>query len=108
VKRICFRFKGTENCPTIEGDERMIFISGMYIHPNCSDNPFFANCALIVQARYCEHRYYARFCCESCTRAGQLSPQGDHLLYSLSENGDDGSQSVFKRNSRHARDLVKH
>nr|CAD7588890.1 unnamed protein product [Timema genevievae] len=53
--------------------------SGVYIHPNCTDNPFFANCRLIVQAQYCTHRYYARFCCKSCTLAGQLPSHGAHL-----------------------------
>nr|CAD7197384.1 unnamed protein product [Timema douglasi] len=56
-----------------------ITVEGVYIHPNCTDNPFFANCRLIVQAQYCTHRYYARFCCKSCTLAGQLPSHGAHL-----------------------------
>ncbi|XP_077283404.1 modular serine protease-like [Arctopsyche grandis] len=40
----------------------------------CEDDPFFANCQLIVRAKYCSHKYYARFCCDSCTAAGQISP----------------------------------
>ncbi|PSN47564.1 hypothetical protein C0J52_19332 [Blattella germanica] len=56
-----------------------IAVEGIYIHPNCTDNPFFANCKLIVEGRYCTHKYYARFCCKSCTQAGQLPSDGPHL-----------------------------
>ncbi|XP_046402802.1 LOW QUALITY PROTEIN: papilin [Ischnura elegans] len=56
-----------------------IMIEGLYVHPNCTDNPYFANCGLIVKASYCTHRYYARFCCRSCTLAGQLPLHGSHL-----------------------------
>jgi len=52
---------------------------GPYLHPNCTDNTFFANCALIVKASFCTNKYYARFCCKSCTIAGQLPPYGPHL-----------------------------
>lgn len=55
-------------------------ITGVYLHPNCTDNPFFANCKLIVKARFCTNKYYARFCCKSCTLAGQLPATGPHLL----------------------------
>lgn len=54
--------------------------TGVYLDPNCTDNPFFANCKLIVKARFCTNKYYARFCCKSCTLAGQLPPTGPHLL----------------------------
>jgi len=57
-----------------------IVVEGVYIHPNCTDNPFFANCKLIVSARYCANQYYARFCCRSCTLAGQLPARGSHLF----------------------------
>ncbi|XP_042237860.1 papilin-like isoform X4 [Homarus americanus] len=56
-----------------------ITIKGIYVHPTCTDNPFFANCKLIVRAKYCTNKYYARFCCRSCTLAGQLPSQGPHL-----------------------------
>ncbi|KAL1122940.1 hypothetical protein AAG570_003265 [Ranatra chinensis] len=56
-----------------------IKVEGTYIDPKCTDNQFFANCQLIVQARYCMHKYYAKFCCKSCTEAGQLPSQGPHL-----------------------------
>ncbi|KAJ6638506.1 Papilin, partial [Pseudolycoriella hygida] len=49
-----------------------IIIDGVYVPADCTDNPFFANCKLIVKAKYCQHKYYAKFCCKSCTLAGQL------------------------------------
>ncbi|KAK5647606.1 hypothetical protein RI129_002498 [Pyrocoelia pectoralis] len=49
-----------------------ITVQESQIEANCTDNPFFANCQLIVRANYCIHKYYARFCCKSCTEAGQL------------------------------------
>ncbi|XP_076032052.1 proteoglycan-like sulfated glycoprotein papilin isoform X2 [Oratosquilla oratoria] len=58
---------------------KLITIEGIYVHPSCTDNPYFANCKLIVRAKYCNNRYYARFCCHSCTVAGQLPPDGPHL-----------------------------
>ncbi|XP_026818119.1 papilin isoform X3 [Rhopalosiphum maidis] len=54
-----------------------ITIEGMYIPPNCTDSRFFANCSLIVKGSYCNHPYYKKFCCESCTRAGLL-PTNDY------------------------------
>ena len=43
----------------------------------CIDNPNFANCHIIVRAKYCtRNAYYADFCCASCTEAGQLGPEG--------------------------------
>lgn len=51
-----------------------IKVEGTYINPNCTDNPFFADCSLIVKANFCTHKYYARFCCRSCTEAGLLRP----------------------------------
>lgn len=43
----------------------------------CIDNPTFANCHIIVKAKYCtRNAYYADFCCASCTEAGQLGPEG--------------------------------
>ena len=51
--------------------------SGAYIPADCTDNPFFANCKLIVQANYCNHKYYAKFCCKSCTMAGLLQSRAN-------------------------------
>ncbi|XP_025408017.1 papilin isoform X2 [Sipha flava] len=55
-------------------DEKIVNITveGVYIHPNCTDSRLFANCFLIVKGSYCNHPYYKKFCCESCTRAGML------------------------------------
>ncbi|RLU15132.1 hypothetical protein DMN91_013019 [Ooceraea biroi] len=56
-----------------------IRVAGIFIHPHCQDNTFFANCELIVSAKYCTHKYYAKFCCRSCTEAGQLPARGPHI-----------------------------
>ncbi|XP_036145237.1 papilin isoform X3 [Monomorium pharaonis] len=56
-----------------------IRVAGIFIHPHCQDNTFFANCELIVAAKYCTHKYYAKFCCRSCTEAGQLPARGPHI-----------------------------
>ncbi|XP_044011690.1 papilin isoform X3 [Aphidius gifuensis] len=56
-----------------------INVAGIYIHPDCQDNSFFAKCDLIVKAKYCQHKYYAKFCCRSCTEARQLPVSGNHL-----------------------------
>ncbi|XP_036342960.1 LOW QUALITY PROTEIN: papilin-like [Rhagoletis pomonella] len=54
-------------------EERITIESTIPIHPDCVDNPYFAKCELIVSGRYCGHRYYAKFCCRSCTLAGQIT-----------------------------------
>ncbi|XP_011689368.1 PREDICTED: papilin isoform X5 [Wasmannia auropunctata] len=56
-----------------------IRVAGIFIHPHCQDNTFFANCELIVAAKYCTHKYYAKFCCRSCTEAGQLPARGPRI-----------------------------
>ncbi|KAG5871898.1 hypothetical protein JTB14_030952 [Gonioctena quinquepunctata] len=74
----------TKSTSTLE-----ILVKGVYIHPNCTDNPFFANCALIVKAKFCSHKYYGRYCCRSCTEAGLLSTdvsQTFHEQYALDNN----------------------
>ncbi|KAK8394131.1 hypothetical protein O3P69_006372 [Scylla paramamosain] len=65
----------------IASSSTVISIKGIYVHPTCTDNPYFANCKLIVRAKYCTNRYYARFCCRSCTMDGQLPSQGFHLTH---------------------------
>ncbi|XP_045527734.1 papilin isoform X3 [Pieris brassicae] len=57
-----------------------IIVEGMYIPPTCKDNPYFANCHLIVRSNYCRHKYYSRFCCKSCVEAGQLVPSELELM----------------------------
>ncbi|KAJ8966839.1 hypothetical protein NQ317_003021 [Molorchus minor] len=68
----------TEAFKQIESFYKLAWLR-MYIHPNCKDNQLFANCALIVRAKYCSHKYYAKFCCKSCTEAGLLPVDGPHL-----------------------------
>ncbi|XP_050354056.1 papilin isoform X4 [Nymphalis io] len=51
-----------------------ITVEGLYIPPNCKDNPYFATCHLIVRSNFCHHKYYSGFCCKSCVEAGQLDP----------------------------------
>ncbi|XP_017784218.1 PREDICTED: papilin isoform X2 [Nicrophorus vespilloides] len=50
-----------------------VHIQTQDIRADCTDNQFFAKCDLIVKAKFCKHEYYAKFCCKSCTLAGQLS-----------------------------------
>ncbi|XP_059058317.1 papilin-like [Achroia grisella] len=52
-----------------------ILVREIYVSTTCKDNPFFANCRLIVRSKFCVHRYYSQFCCKSCTEAGQLVAQ---------------------------------
>ena len=56
----------------IEFTVKRIF-SKLVVQDTCVDNPYFANCKLIVKARYCGNKYYAKFCCRSCTLAGDPS-----------------------------------
>jgi len=68
---------GSYECTASNGyneamDRVVIAVEDLQIQEDCKDNPYFANCKLIVKARYCGNKYYARFCCRSCTIAGQL------------------------------------
>ncbi|XP_075221688.1 proteoglycan-like sulfated glycoprotein papilin isoform X2 [Lycorma delicatula] len=74
-----------------------ISVEGVYVHPNCTDNPFFANCNLIVKAQYCTHIYYARFCCKSCTQAGQLPSFGAHLSSNSASGTFSSPNNLFRR-----------
>ncbi|XP_070137591.1 papilin isoform X5 [Drosophila bipectinata] len=56
-------------------EEKVNIQSAIPVSPECIDNPYFANCRLIVQGRYCFNPYYAKFCCRSCTLAGQIVGQ---------------------------------
>ncbi|KAI5748262.1 hypothetical protein M8J77_023592 [Diaphorina citri] len=67
------------NSYTSDENAVTIRVEGIFIHPSCRDLPLFANCKLIVEGRYCQHHYYSQFCCESCTRAGQLPSYGPHI-----------------------------
>ena len=49
-----------------------ITVANVVVPHDCNDNPYFANCKLIVKAEYCANVYYKKFCCRSCTDAGQI------------------------------------
>ena len=70
---------GTYSCEADNGYNRdsasvSIQVENISVSQECTDNPYFANCKLIVKAEYCTNKYYAKFCCKSCTLAGQLRP----------------------------------
>ncbi|XP_077521556.1 proteoglycan-like sulfated glycoprotein papilin isoform X3 [Amblyomma americanum] len=54
-----------------------IIMDDVYVPESCTDSPRFANCNLIVRARYCTNKHYSRFCCRSCMLAGQIHASGD-------------------------------
>ncbi|XP_049281702.1 papilin isoform X3 [Anopheles funestus] len=54
-------------------EEQSLRVEGVYVPPGCTDNQLLAKCDLIVAGHYCNHKYYARFCCRSCTLAGQIN-----------------------------------
>ena len=56
----------------LASDSIVVTVENVQISEQCVDNPYFANCKLIVKAQYCTNKYYAKFCCRSCTIAGQL------------------------------------
>ncbi|CAL1266771.1 unnamed protein product [Larinioides sclopetarius] len=43
----------------------------------CIDNPQFSNCEVIVRNSYCSNKFYGKFCCASCMKAGQLAAPPD-------------------------------
>ncbi|CRL07350.1 CLUMA_CG020329, isoform A [Clunio marinus] len=57
----------------------VISVEGFHIPSDCTDHQKFANCALIVKGNYCNHKYYAKFCCRSCTLAGQLQSHPNQI-----------------------------
>lgn len=63
-----------------------IVVESTYIDPSCTDSRHLANCNLIVKANYCSHRYYAKFCCRSCTEAGLLPSRGNSKQEALQNN----------------------
>merc|ERR1711935_1124048 len=53
-------------------DTIQIFVKKPENVEQCVDSPTFANCDLIVKAGYCsKNPFYSKFCCASCTEAGQ-------------------------------------
>ncbi|XP_017062546.1 papilin isoform X2 [Drosophila ficusphila] len=62
------------NAYTYASSEANVSIQSVVpVSPECVDNPYFANCKLIVQGKYCFNPYYTKFCCRSCTLAGQIA-----------------------------------
>ena len=60
----------------------------------CTDNPNFARCDLIVKAKYCnKNAYYAEFCCASCVQDGQLGPNGEMLNQPPQESAEESEES---------------
>jgi len=56
----------------VVSDEIEIFVKKPEQDEQCIDNPMFANCQLIVKAGFCgKNPYYSKFCCASCTEAGE-------------------------------------
>jgi len=42
---------------------------------SCTDSPAYSHCDKIVEHKYCGNKYFAKYCCLSCTRAG-FAPGG--------------------------------
>ena len=61
-----------ENGYKRDSDSVDITVANIVMPHDCNDNPYFANCKLIVKAEYCANVYYRKFCCRSCTDAGQI------------------------------------
>ncbi|XP_068155724.1 papilin isoform X2 [Drosophila tropicalis] len=61
-------------------EETITIQSIIPVSPECIDNPYFANCKLIVAGQYCVNKYYAQFCCRSCTLAGQIAQPHPNAL----------------------------
>ncbi|KAH9633694.1 hypothetical protein HF086_009028 [Spodoptera exigua] len=67
------------NLYTSQTDTAQVNVQQLLVPAKCTDNPFFANCDLIVRSKFCRHKYYSKFCCKSCVEAGQLDPQEAEL-----------------------------
>ena len=66
---IYFRAKNEHE---VVSDDIEIFVKKPEQDNQCIDNPMFANCQLIVKAGFCgKNPYYSKFCCASCTEAGE-------------------------------------
>ncbi|CAB3248675.1 unnamed protein product [Arctia plantaginis] len=80
ISRVTVSDSGLYGCHADNGysshsDNAQINVQQLTVPAKCTDNPFFANCDLIVRSRFCNHKYYSKFCCKSCVEAGQLDPQ---------------------------------
>ncbi|XP_050091776.1 papilin-like [Anopheles aquasalis] len=53
--------------------EQILHVEGIYVPPGCTDNQLLAKCDFIVAGHLCTHKHYKKFCCRSCTLAGQIN-----------------------------------
>ena len=73
-KYFCDHFRATNEHESVS-DKIEIKVEKVQAIKECTDRPNFAKCDLIVRAKFCnKNPYYAEFCCQSCTNAGQLTP----------------------------------
>ena len=66
------------NCIT-GGNYNSIAVANNEVSEHCRDYPLSANCNHVVRKKWCKANSYAKFCCRSCTLAGQLNG-GDILV----------------------------
>ncbi|XP_030037068.1 uncharacterized protein LOC115452620 isoform X2 [Manduca sexta] len=57
---------------------RFHYLRDLESNAQCTDNPYFANCHLIVRGDFCYHKYYSKLCCKSCLNMGQFSAFENH------------------------------
>ncbi|XP_028176817.1 uncharacterized protein LOC114364737 [Ostrinia furnacalis] len=48
------------NAYSSHSSQVQISVQGIFIPSHCTDNPFFADCKLIVRSKFCNHQYYSR------------------------------------------------
>ena len=74
----------------------------------CIDRPTFAQCDLIVKAKYCNKNiFYAKFCCASCLQDGQLGPNGEMLNQPPQESETEESEESESEQESEEYDLVR-
>ncbi|XP_077538081.1 papilin-like isoform X3 [Haemaphysalis longicornis] len=76
-----------------------VIMDDVYVPESCTDSPNFANCNLIVRARYCTNKHYSRFCCRSCMLAGQIHANGHNGYANGYANGNGNGYSNGYGNS---------
>ncbi|XP_035795510.1 papilin-like isoform X2 [Anopheles albimanus] len=57
--------------------EQRLRVQGINVPQECTDNALLVKCNLIVAGHLCNHKYYKKFCCRSCTLAGQINVDKD-------------------------------
>lgn len=63
----------TRTCFPIVADLTVSFLLADPCRYECADLPFFDDCKLFVENRYCNNEAYAKACCRSCVQSGQLT-----------------------------------